>query len=55
MIAVVFIHSYNYKDNFLTPTTSISESFNVYAMFEYFISNALARFAVPLFFIISGV
>jgi len=54
MIAVVFIHSYNYKDNFLTPTTSISEGFNVYAMFEYFISNALARFAVPLFFIISG-
>ena len=54
MLAVVFIHSYNYKDNFLTPTTSISEGFNFFAMFEYFISNGIARFAVPLFFVISG-
>ena len=54
MLAVVFIHSYNYKDSFLTPTTKISEGLNYFAMFEYFISNALARFAVPLYFIISG-
>lgn len=54
MLSVVFIHSYNYKDSFLTPTTTISEGMNYGAMFQYFFSNALLRFAVPLFFIISG-
>ena len=54
MAAVVFIHSYNFKDEFLTPTTRISEGFSFPAMFEYFFSNELFRFAVPLFFAISG-
>ena len=54
MVGVVFIHSYNFKDNFLTPTTRISEGFNAAAMFEYFFSNELFRFAVPMFFVISG-
>lgn len=54
IIGVVFIHSYNYKDTFLTPTTTISEGFSFGAMFEYFISNGLAKFAVPMFFAISG-
>ena len=54
MFAVVFIHAYNYKDNFLLPTTTISEGTNPYAIFEYFISNALCRFAVPMFFMFSG-
>ena len=54
MIAVVFVHSYNYFDKFLLPSTFISEGFNPAAMFEYFISNGIARFAVPMFFAISG-
>lgn len=54
MIAVVFIHSYNYSDSFLTAGSQISEGFNPAAMFQYFISNGLALFAVPLFFGISG-
>lgn len=54
IIAVVFIHAYNYKDNFLLPTTVISEGANPYAVFQYFFSNALCRFAVPMFFIFSG-
>ncbi len=54
MIAVVFIHSYNFKDQFLLPTTRISEGFNGAAMFEYFFSNELLRFAVPMFFALSG-
>lgn len=54
MIAVVFIHSYNYSDSFLTAGSPISEGFNPGAMFQYFISNGLALFAVPLFFGISG-
>ncbi len=54
MAAVVFIHAYNCKDLFLTPTTRISEGLNFTAMFEYFFSNEMFRFAVPLFFMISG-
>lgn len=54
MASVVFIHAYNCKDLFLTPTTRISEGLNFTAMFEYFFSNELFRFAVPLFFMISG-
>ena len=54
IFAVVFVHAYNYKDSFLTPVTLISEKTNLYAMFEYFISNGLGRFAVPMFFIFSG-
>ena len=54
MCAVVFIHAYNCADLFLTPTTRISEGFKFTPMFEYFFSNGLFRFAVPLFFMISG-
>ncbi|MCR5653480.1 MAG: acyltransferase [Ruminococcus sp.] len=54
MIAVIFVNSYNFKDHFLQPTTRISEGFNAAAMFEYFFSNELLRFAVPMFFAISG-
>lgn len=54
MFAVMLMHSYNFKDHFLTPTTRISEGFNAAAMFEYFFSNELVRFAVPMFFAISG-
>lgn len=54
MIGVVFMHSYNYSDSFLTPSTSISEGFNFCAMLEYFISNGIARICVPMFFAISG-
>lgn len=54
MIGVVFLHSYNFADRFLTPATRISEGFKLSAMFEYFVSNGLCRFAVPMFFMISG-
>lgn len=54
MLGVVFVHSYNYADRYLTPTTAISEGKNPCAMFEYFISNGLTRFCVPMFFMISG-
>lgn len=54
MGAVVYIHAYNFKDSFLQPTTRISEGFSFAPMLEFFLSNALLRFAVPLFFIASG-
>lgn len=54
MIGVIFIHSYNFKDLNLSITTRISEGFNGATMFEYFFSNELLRFAVPMFFALSG-
>lgn len=54
MIAVVFIHAYNYTDNRLSPQTLITEGTHLGACLEFFFSNALTRFAVPLFFAISG-
>ncbi len=54
MVCVVFIHAYNYTDSFLQPTTMISEGTHIGAMVQFLISNALARFATPLFFAISG-
>ena len=54
MIAVVFIHAYNYTDTFLQPHTLITEGLHPIACIQYAISNALTRFAVPVFFMISG-
>lgn len=54
MIAVVFTHAYNYTDTFLQPHTIITEGLHPVACVQYAISNALTRFAVPMFFMISG-
>lgn len=54
MIAVVYIHAYNYADTFLQPMTRIKEGMHIPAMIEFFFANALTRFAVPTFFLISG-
>lgn len=54
MIGVVYCHTYNYFDRFLQSRTVLSEGANPGAMLQFFISNGLVRFAVPLFFIFSG-
>lgn len=54
MAFVLLIHAYNYHDVFLQPTTRIAEGLSWPAMLEFFFSNALTRFANPLFFTISG-
>lgn len=54
MIAVVFLHGYNYTDNFLQPQTLITEGMHFGACLEFIFANALTRFAVPMFFAISG-
>lgn len=54
IIAVVFAHAYNWADNYLQPMTTITEGLNYSADIEYFISNGLVRFSVPVFFLISG-
>ncbi len=53
MFAIVFVNAYNYEKP-LTPVSTIESGFNFFQMTEYFFSNGLFTFAVPLFFIISG-
>lgn len=54
MVFVLLIHAYNYQDVFLQPATRLAEGLFWPAMLEFFFSNALTRFANPLFFTISG-
>lgn len=54
IICVVFIHAYNYHDVELKPTTALYEGFQICPMIQFFICNALTRFANPLYFFISG-
>lgn len=54
IIMVVFLHCYNFSDNFLLPMTTITEGLNYATFAEYFLCNGFTRVAVPLFFIISG-
>lgn len=54
IIMVVFLHCYNFQDNFLVSTTIITEGLNIATFIEYFLCNGLNRVAVPIFFMISG-
>lgn len=54
IIMVVFLHCYNFQDNFLVSTTIITEGLNIATFVEYFLCNGLNRVAVPIFFMISG-
>ena len=51
---VVFLHCYNFTDNFLLPQTTISEGLNIATFIEFFLCNGFTRIAVPIFFMISG-
>lgn len=52
MILVVFLHSYNAVVNFKTTTLHTENGINLFI--QNFITNGIARVAVPLFFLISG-
>ncbi|GEO07207.1 polysaccharide biosynthesis protein [Adhaeribacter aerolatus] len=52
MILVVFLHSYNVVVNFKTATLHTENEVNLFI--QNFITNGIARVAVPLFFLISG-
>ncbi len=54
IVCVVFIHAYNYHDTYLQPTTALYEGIKIYPIVQFFISNALTRFANPMYFFISG-
>ncbi|MGV3588284.1 MAG: acyltransferase family protein [Adhaeribacter sp.] len=52
MILVVFLHSYNVIVNFKTETLHTENGVNLFI--QNFITNGIARVAVPLFFLLSG-
>ena len=51
---VVYVHAYNLGNRYLLPWTPIAEPLGAFSFIEYFVSNGLTRFAVPLFFAVSG-
>jgi len=54
IIAVVYIHAYNLADRYLLPWSPIIDPRGINSFTQYFIANGIGRFAVPLFFAISG-
>jgi surface polysaccharide O-acyltransferase-like enzyme len=54
IVFVVYIHAYNFPEHYLFPDTVMSGPPGIPSFIEYFVSNGLGRFAVPLFFAISG-
>ncbi len=54
MVLVVFIHAYNLNIRYLQPWTLPREPMTPTTFIEYFISNGITRFAIPLLFAISG-
>lgn len=51
---LVFVHGYNLKDGYLLPFSLVDEPLTFTTFIEYFFSNGLLRFRIPLLFMISG-
>lgn len=54
MILLVFVHGYNLNQRYLQPWTLPEEPMTGTAFIEYFLSNGLFRFRIPMLFLISG-
>lgn len=54
IIGVVFIHASTAMPRFQKPDSVILGDINVSSFIQFFVGNGLARFCIPLFFIISG-
>ena len=51
---LLFVHSYNLQSTYLTPFSTVSEALTFTTFTEYFLSNGLLRFRIPMLFMISG-
>jgi fucose 4-O-acetylase-like acetyltransferase len=51
---LLFVHGYNLNETYLQPFSMVKEPLTFTTFFEYFISNGILRFRIPLLFIISG-
>jgi fucose 4-O-acetylase-like acetyltransferase len=54
MVLLVFVHGYNLKIGYLQPWTMPEEPMTFTTFTEYFLSNGILRFRIPMLFIISG-
>ena len=54
ILMVVFIHAYNLNQRYLQPWTTPGEPLTPTSFTEYFFSNGIFRFVIPMLFIISG-
>ena len=54
ILLVVLVHCYNLNNRYLQPFTIVEEPITVSTFIEYWVSNGLVRFIIPLLFIISG-
>jgi fucose 4-O-acetylase-like acetyltransferase len=54
IVMVVIVHSYNLTDRYLQPWTTPGDALTATSFIEYFISNGITRFIMPLLFCISG-
>jgi len=54
MVLLVFVHGYNLQMRYLQPWTLPGEPFTITSFTEYFLSNGIFRFRIPMLFIISG-
>ncbi len=54
MLLLVYVHGYNLQDNYLRPFTTVDEPLTITTFVEYWLSNGIFRFRIPMLFIISG-
>jgi fucose 4-O-acetylase-like acetyltransferase len=54
MILLLFVHSYNLNLRYLQPFTIVDEQLTFNSFIQYFFSNGLFRFFIPMLFSISG-
>src|SRR3954451_12772988 len=51
---LLYVHGYNLKVGYLTPSSTVNEPLTFTTFIEYFLANGALRFRIPLLFIISG-
>jgi fucose 4-O-acetylase-like acetyltransferase len=54
MILLLFVHSYNLNERYLRPFSIVHERLTFNSFVQYFLSNGLFRFFIPMLFSISG-
>ncbi len=51
---LMFVHGYNLKETYLIPASLVNEPISITGFIEYFVSNGILRFRIPMLFMISG-
>ena len=54
MLLLVYVHGYNLNQRYLQPFSVVNEPLTFNTFFQYFISNGITRFRIPMLFAISG-